>query len=67
MIQPDVSVVFLDLGLNETPGLTNADITMFAADALDPSCFQAKVVLNGLKEISDLPRLETYSFGVMSR
>jgi hypothetical protein len=33
MIQPDVPVVLLNLGLNETPGLANVDITTFAGEA----------------------------------
>jgi len=48
--------VLLDRGLNGTPGLSNADLTTFAVDAVDSSCFQAKVILDGLKETDDLPR-----------
>jgi hypothetical protein len=52
--------------LNGMPSLTNIDLTTFTGDAVDTSCFQAKVILDGLKETGDLPRWETYSFYVMS-
>jgi hypothetical protein len=59
-------VVLLDPGLNGTPSFGNVHLTSFARDATDASYFQAKVILDGLKEIGDLPRWEAYSFSVMS-
>jgi hypothetical protein len=61
MIQPDVLQMFLDPGLNRTPGLTNVDLTTFTG----ASCFQTKVILHGPKETCDLPRQKAYSFDVM--
>jgi hypothetical protein len=46
--------------------LTNADLTTFAMDAVDTSCFQAKVILDRLKETGEFPRLEANSFYVKS-
>jgi hypothetical protein len=66
MAQPDVPVVLLDSDLNEMPSLTNLDLATFAGDAIDTSCFHAKVTLGGPKETDDLPRQEAYSFDVMS-
>jgi hypothetical protein len=54
MIQCDVLVVLFDPGLSGTPNLTNIELTTFAVDAVDTSCFQAKVILDGLKETGDL-------------
>jgi len=61
MIQPDVLVVLLHPGLSRTPGLTNVDLTTFAGNATDASCFQAKVILHGPKEAGDLPKWEANS------
>jgi hypothetical protein len=61
MIQPDVLVVLVDPGINGKPGLTDVDTT-FAWDAVDASCFQARVILDGPKETGDLPRQKTDSF-----
>jgi hypothetical protein len=61
MIQPDVLVVLLDPGLSGMPGLPNVDLT-FAGDAVDSSCFQAKVILDELKETGDLPGQDAYNF-----
>jgi len=66
MIQPDVLVVLFDPHLNGTPGSTNVNCTVFAGDAVDPSCFHAKVILDGPKETDNLPSWEAYSFNVMS-
>jgi hypothetical protein len=56
IIQPEVPVAFLDPGLNVTPGLTNVDLTTFAGDLVDASCFQVEVSLDGPKENGDLQR-----------
>jgi len=56
MIWPDVPVVLLDPGLNGTPDFTNVDLTTYAGNAADTSCFQAKVILDRLKETGNLPR-----------
>jgi hypothetical protein len=45
-----VSVVLLDPGLSGSPGLTSIDFATLAGDAVDESCFQAKVILDRLKE-----------------
>jgi len=51
MIQPNVPVESLNPGLNGTPRLTNVDFTTFAGDAVDTSCFQANVILNGQRKL----------------
>jgi hypothetical protein len=38
--------------------LTDIDLTTFVGDAVDASCFQAKVILHGPKETGDFSRLE---------
>jgi len=66
MIQPDVSVLLPDPGLSGMPSLSNADHTIFSEKAPSASWFQAKVILDSLKETGNLLRQETYSFDVMS-
>jgi hypothetical protein len=53
-----VTVLLLDPGLTEMPGLTNADPTTFAGDAVDARCFQAKIILDAPKENRDPPMQE---------
>jgi hypothetical protein len=40
-------VVLLDSGFNGMPGSSNVDLITFLMDAVNPSHFQAKVILNG--------------------
>jgi len=61
-----VLVLLLDPGLNEMSDLTNVDLTTFTGDAVDTSCFQAKVILDRTKDTGNLPRWEAYSFHAMS-
>jgi hypothetical protein len=65
MILPGVAVALLDPGLNGTPGMTNVDLTTFAEVAVDASCSQIKVILDGPKKTGDRPRREAYSFYVV--
>jgi len=63
MIQSDV---LLDPGLSGMPSLSNVDLTMFAGDAVNTSCFEAKVILDRPKETDDLPRWRPTVLMVMS-
>jgi hypothetical protein len=65
MINPDGLKVLLDPCLNGTPSLSNVDPPTFAGDAVNSSRFQAKVILDGPKEIGDLHRWEANSSDVM--
>jgi hypothetical protein len=47
------------------PSLSTVDLTTLAGDAVDVSCFQAKIILDGLKETGDFPRGEAYSFDIV--
>jgi len=51
MIQPDMPAVLLVLGLRGISSLFNVDLIIFAGDAVYARCFQAKVILDGLKEL----------------
>jgi hypothetical protein len=51
MIQLGVPVVLLDAALNGTPGLSNADLTIFAGVAINATCFEAEVILDGPKDV----------------
>jgi hypothetical protein len=53
--------VILDPGLSGT-----LDLSTFTGDDVNARCFQAKIILGGLKETGDLPRWEAYRFYVMS-
>jgi len=66
MIKLHVPLVLLGPGLNETPTLSNVDLTTLTGDVVNAQCFQAEVILDRLKETGDLPRWEAYSFDVMS-
>jgi hypothetical protein len=48
MIQPNALLVLLDPGLNGMPSLANAALTTFTGSAVDTSCSQDKVILDGL-------------------
>jgi len=56
-----VPVVLLDPGPHGMPGLSIVDLTTFAEDVVHASCFQARVILDGLKETGDHPSWEIYS------
>jgi len=66
MIKPDVTVVTLDPGFNGMPSLFNVDLLKLAGDTIDAWCFEAIIILDGLKEIGYPPRHEVYSSDVMS-
>jgi len=44
------------------PSLSNVDLPTLTGDAINAYCFQAMVILDRLKESSDLPRQEANSF-----
>jgi len=46
--------------------LSSVELTTFTEDAVSARSFQAGVILEGLKETDNLPRLEAYSFDGMS-
>jgi len=48
---PQVCAVLLDPSLSRTPSLTSVDLITFAGDAVDTSCFQANVILNGQRKL----------------
>jgi hypothetical protein len=48
-------------------GLSNVDFSTLEGDAVNTQCFQAEVILDRLKETTNLPRQENYSFNVMSQ
>jgi hypothetical protein len=66
MIHPDVPVVLLKPGLNGMSSLSDVDLTTFTWHAVNARCFPVKVMFDRLKETSNLPRWEAYSFDVMS-
>jgi hypothetical protein len=49
-------MVLFDPGLNGTPNLSSVDLPTLAEDGVFVWCFQAKVILYGLKETSNHPR-----------
>jgi len=55
-------MVLLHLGLSGMPHLYNVDLPTLTGDAINAYCFQAMVILDRLKESSDLPRQEANSF-----
>jgi hypothetical protein len=65
MIQTEVPVVVSDPGLSGMASLSNVELTTLARDHVNIWCFQAKVILDGQKEIGDLSKWEAYSFDVV--
>jgi hypothetical protein len=65
-LQLDVPLVLLGPGLNKMPDFSSVDFNTCAGDALNASCFQAKVIFDGPKETGNLHRWEAYSFDIMS-
>jgi len=66
MTLPDVLVVLLDPALIRLPTLFSIDLTTFAEDAVDTTCFQVKVIIHRLKETGDFHGWEAYDFDIMS-
>jgi hypothetical protein len=59
-----VSIVLSDPGVNGMPNSSNANPPILTENAIYARCFQAKVILNGLKKTGGLPE-EAYSFDVV--
>jgi hypothetical protein len=58
VIKPDVSMLLFDPGLNGEPHFTNEDLLTFIGDTLYARGFQAKGILDWLKETANLLRQE---------
>jgi hypothetical protein len=58
MIKLDVLVLLLDSGLSGMPSMSNVDLPTLTVDVVNAQYFQAKVILDRLKETGDLPRWE---------
>jgi hypothetical protein len=62
MIKLDVPMVLFDLGYSGTPGLSNINLHTLVGDAVYARCFQAKVILDGMKKIGNLLRWGSLQF-----
>jgi hypothetical protein len=62
MIKPDVPVMLLDPMLDGMPNLSDVDLTTFTGDSVNTRCFEAEVILDGLKETDYLSKWEVYHF-----
>jgi hypothetical protein len=60
MILPEVLLLLLDPCFNGMPDFPMKAISTLTRDAVNSRCFEAMIILEGLEETGDLPRLEAY-------